>query len=292
MNLLKPISLVQPSKDTFHLINSINKFSYVLRFLAFLIQLRFLRQRRSVNAFSIDSVILCLTNELLSFLIFGVQYKLLQIPKTYYKIRYPLLFKSNQTFPQISTFTLLINLLTVAVLVLIVKQYHRLAKTENIFQGISKTMCIYISTLISTAFIAKIISTNENNSLKYNLNQCDYYELVVMMKSYLLEPAFLIPQVSLSFMSQSCTGISELFVYLLSASNLLSMLSSWLFFRDEKLYSGWYLIDLNSPSLFASSIQLFCCFLIILQMVFTYKNYTANVPLKIDAVEDKKLRNE
>lgn len=291
MNLLKPISSAPPSTGALQLINSINRFSYILRLLAFLIQLRFLRQRRSINAFAIDSVILCLSNELMSFLLYGVQYKILKTPNEANKLRYPLLFKGNNTFPRISSFTLLINLVIVVTLLLTAKQYHRLIKTENIFQGVSKTMCIYITTLISTAFIVKIISTHENN-LKYKFNNCDYYELVDLMKNYLLDPVVLFPQVSLSFMSQSCTGVSELFIYLISASNLISIFSSWLFFKDEKLYMGWYLIDINTSSLFSSIVQLLCCFLIILQMVFAYKNHKANVPLKIDAIEEKKLRNE
>lgn len=289
MNVLKPSPLGKPSTESLTFINSVNKAGYVLRLVAFLFQLKFLRKRRSINSFSIDSLTLCIIGESLSFGIYGIQYKLLNIPNDDYKNRYPLLFTTGQNFPIISTLSLVINFIIVGTLLLTLKQYLRLLKTENIFQGVSKTMVIYIAIVISTTFIVKIISITKAD-IKYNFNRCDYNELVIFIKTFFIDSVFLVPQVSLSFMSQTCSGISELYIYLLSLSSIIIIYANWLFYSNESLHKGWYLIDINSISLLPSVIQLFCCCLIISQMMFSYKNYKSVVPLKIDAIEDKKFR--
>lgn len=289
MNVLKPISLGRPSTESLGYVNTVNKTSYLLRLVAFLFQLKYLRKRRSINSFSIDSLVFCIFGESFSFFLYGIQYKLLKIPNNDYKKRYPLLFSTGQSYPTISTLSLVINFFIVVTLLLMLKQYMRMKKTENIFQGISKTMILYISGVISTIFITKIISVEEAD-IKYNFNRCDYNELVVLIKTYFIDPVFLVPQVSLSFMSQTCNGISELYVYLLLLSSIISIYANFLFYSNESLYKGWYLIDINSISVIPSIIQLFCCCLIVLQMMLAYRNYKSVVPLKIDAIEDKKYR--
>lgn len=289
MNVLKPASLGKPSTESLTFINSVNRAGYILRLVALLFQLKFLRKRRSINSFSIDSLILCIIAESLSFGIYGIQYKLLRIPNDEYKNRYPLLFTAGQNYPNVSTLSLVINFFIVVTLLLTLKQYLRMIKTENIFQGASKTMALYITIVFSTTFIVKAISVTKTN-IKYNFNRCDYNELVIFIKTYFIDSVFLVPQVSLSFMSQSCSGTSELYIYLLSLSSIICIYANWLFYSDESLYKGWYLIDINSISLFSSLIHLFCCCLLILQMMFAYKNYKSVVPLKIDAIEDKKSR--
>lgn len=291
MNILKPTSLGKPSTKSFTFINSVNKAGYMLRLVAFLFQLKFIRKRRSINSFSIDSLILCIIAESLSFGIYGIQYKISNKLKDDYKNRYPVLFSIGQNYPTISTLSLVINFFIIGTLVLTLKQYLRMVKTENIFQGVSKTMVIYMTIVISTTFIVKIISITESH-IKYNFNRCDFNELVVLIKQYFIDSVFLVPQVSLSFMSQTCSGTSELYIYLLSLSSIVGIYANWLFYSDESLYKGWYLIDINSISLLPSVIHLFCCCLIILQMMFAYKNYKSVVPLKIEVIEKKILRYE